>query len=343
MSATSGRAECHGEILDEGETAGVTLAGALVRAAAEAPERGVLIIAGDGMDGTLLTYPELLREAGAVRAGLAARGCAAGETVVLWGLEPRDFFPALWGCLLGGMVPLPIAGRDRERLDGALEVLGGARVLTDSAGDSPDFLDIAACRTGEGEGAAVAAADPGATALSLLSSGSTGRPKVIPLTHGGLAAFAVGNARMLGWGTDEVTLNWFTLDLSASLLLYHLLPVHLGMTNAHADTGPVLARPERWMDLVCRHGVRHTWAPAFGYRQLVSRVGEGHDWDLSGVRSLVSGGERITPRLADDLLTALGPFGLARDAFVPAWGMTETCTGITFGRYAGAADRKSVV
>ncbi|GAA3836846.1 hypothetical protein GCM10022226_68500 [Sphaerisporangium flaviroseum] len=347
-------AECHGPPHDGLDTAG-TLAGALPRAAAEAPERGVVVVAPDGLSSTLITYPDLLAAARRVLAGLLRSGHRPGDTVVLYGLAPEDFFPAFWACLLGGSVPLPVDGpreagprtRSVERLADACGRLGRPLVLTDAAGHAAlaehgaapglTVADIARL-PGAGESAPIPPSppEPAATALLMLSSGSTGTPKIIPLTHGGLADFAAGNRRMLGWEQGEKTLNWLPLDLSASLLLYHLLPVFLRMTNVHVRPELVLARPARWLDLVAEHRAHHTWAPTFGFQALLSALAgdaERPSWDLSHVRSLVSGGEQIVPRVAGDLMAALAPYGVPRDRFVPAWGMTETCTGITFGRY----------
>ncbi|MEU5863705.1 amino acid adenylation domain-containing protein [Nonomuraea sp. NPDC047529] len=339
-------------VADDGAALADTLAGALLRAASEAPDHGVVIVAPDGLSSTVLTYPELLAAARSVLAGLLRAGCAPGDTIVLYGLDLADYFPALWACLLGGLVPLPVdarrdtASRTRsvERLRGACDVLGRPRVLTDAAGvrtlaGENDLrpIDVAECRAAAVTDPTPPPAPGGAdTALLMLSSGSTGKPKLIPLTHAGLVDFAAGNRHMVGWEQQEKTLNWLPLDLSASLLLYHVLPVFLRMTNVHVPPEVVLARPVRWFDLICAHGAHHAWAPTFAFRLLCSALaggGERPRWDLRHVRTIVSGGEQITVRAVDDLLDALAPYGLPRDCFVPAWGMTETCTGITFGRY----------
>ncbi|MDR8414087.1 amino acid adenylation domain-containing protein [Nonomuraea sp. 3-1Str] len=339
------------QAVDDGALAD-TLADALLRAAGEAPDRGVVLVAPDGLSSTVLTYPELLEAARSVLAGLLRAGCGPGDTIVLYGLDLTDYFPALWACLLGGLVPLPVdarrdtASRTRsaERLRGVHDVLGRPRILTDAAGigtlagqDDVRPIDIAECRAAAVTDLTPPPAPDGAdTALLMLSSGSTGKPKLIPLTHAGLVDFAAGNRHMLRWEQQEKTLNWLPLDLSASLLLYHVLPVFLRMTNVHAPPEVVLARPARWFDLVSEHGAHHTWAPTFAFRLLCSALAGGDErrrWDLTHVRTIVSGGEQITVRAIDDLLDALAPYGLRRDCFVPAWGMTETCTGITFGRY----------
>lgn len=330
----------------------------LAEAASRAPDRGVLTVDEDGR-AVLAPYPELLERSRALLAVLREHGCVPGDTVVLHGLALPDFFPFLWACLGGGLVPLTVeAGADEtarlrtaERTVEACALLDGPRLVTDAAGAARlraagldarvRLLDADRCRQ-EAEAvprpvarAGRAPADPASTALLMLSSGSTGRAKVIPLTHAGLLDFVQGSREALGWRTGETTLNWLPVDHSASLLLYHLLPVHTRSTNVHVPPSLVLGAPLSWLDLCAEHRVRHTWAPTFGYQLLRGALAEqpGRDWDLSAIRTLVSGGEQILPEVVDALLAATAPFGVPGDCFVAGWGMSETCTGITWGRY----------
>lgn len=218
-----------------------------------------------------------------------------GSRVVLADLPLQEFFPAFWACVLAGAVPVPVFGR-------APQPLG---------------------RAGDGE------------ALVLLSSGSTGAAKAIPLTHRGLAEFAVGAGESLDLRPGETTLNWLPLDHSGALLLYHLLPVFTGASNVHVATDLVTSEPVRWLDLLTEHGAQHSWAPAFAYR-LVADSSEGRSWDLSHVRTLVSGGEQVPAGLMRRFAADLG---LPESVLRPAWGMTETCTGITIGRFSDGVHR----
>ncbi|MFI9331436.1 amino acid adenylation domain-containing protein [Kitasatospora sp. NPDC052868] len=350
---------CHGPDVLRAADEPATLAAVLARAAADRPDRGVVVVDAAGR-ATRMPYPDLLAQARTVLAGLRRGGCRPGDVLVLYGLELADYFPAFWACVLGGIVPLPVdvrrdaSARQRsvERLAGACTLLDGPRVLTDAAGTADlaghpegaalEALDIADCRAGggehgrddsDGQGEFVpAGSDP---ALLMLSSGSTGLPKVIPLTHEALLDFLPGSRQALGWGEDDSTLSWLPVDASAALLLYHVLPVYLGSDNVQVPTELVLAEPLRWFDLVTEHRSRHTWAPSFGFRMVWSALQDAPapDWDLAHVRTLVSGGEQIPPRVVDGFLAATAPYGVDPDCFVPCWGMTETTTAISWSRY----------
>ncbi|SDG11097.1 amino acid adenylation domain-containing protein/natural product biosynthesis luciferase-like monooxygenase domain-containing protein [Lentzea fradiae] len=230
------------------------------------------------------------------RATDLSRDVRRGDRVVLADLPLEEFFPAFWACVLGGAVPVPVFGGREVRPLGPAE---------------------------DGE------------ALVLLSSGSTGSAKAVPLTQRGLAEFAVGARESLGLRQDETTLNWLPLDHSGALLLYHLLPVFTGATNVHVETDLVTSEPLRWLDLLCEHEARHSWAPAFAYRLVADAAGD-RSWDLAHVRSLVSGGEQIPAGLMRRFAAVTG---LPESVLRPAWGMTETCTGITIGRFSDGVHR----
>ncbi|MQA26475.1 MAG: AMP-binding protein, partial [Micromonosporaceae bacterium] len=338
---------CRGEPLRF--TAGFprSLPQALVRAAERFPDAGVVTI--DQSGGTeSLGYPALLDRARRILRGLREENARPGDYAIVHSADPGHFFTAYWACVLGGVRPLLVARpsdpasaaaavarlRQAAPLLDRPVVLGGAEDLSSLDDSGLRLLDVAGCRD-HPPVLEIHRPDDADVAMLLMSSGSTGAPKLVQLTHRGLTEFAAGTPAMLPISPGQVTLNWLPLDHSGAFLLYHLLEVYLGCTNIHAATDRVLADPLRWLDLMAEHRVHHSWSPNFGYRLVAAALREAPDrgWDLSAVRTLVSGGEQITVPVMEEFLAAVEPFGVARGAFAPAWGMTETCTGITFGRY----------
>ncbi|MFE0687974.1 beta-ketoacyl synthase N-terminal-like domain-containing protein [Streptomyces xiamenensis] len=333
---------------------------ALQRAARRAPDAGVITVTPDGTSSTFQTYSELLLRARRLLDGLREHGVRPGDPVVLCGLPLDAFFPAFWACVLGGARPVAIADRAEagapalNRLRQVCDLLDAPLVLTDRSGAAglsrtdPALRAVAAedCATGpeapDLDADADADADAGIVvpdgadiAVLMLSSGSTGAPKAAQLTHHGLALFAASSRRILDLGPDDTTVNWLPVDHSGAFLLYHVLAVFTGTTNVHAPTDLVLADPLRWLDLLETHRATHSWAPAFGFSlvtEALAAPGGARARDLSRVRSLLSGGERIAEPVMRRFLTATGPFGLRAEHITAAWGMAETTTAITFGR-----------
>ncbi|MFK4086164.1 amino acid adenylation domain-containing protein [Kribbella sp. NPDC020789] len=320
------------------------LPSALLRAARDFGSAGVVEIGADGRE-TRLDFPTLLELAARILAGLRANGVRAGDPAVVHCTEPVGFFAAFWACTLGGIRPLLMAPSPegdrteagRERLRTVTDLLGWT-VLIGRPSDLPDDLglpvldpDALAGHEPTNEFHRPAADD---VAVLMLSSGTTGTPKIVQLTHRGLVEFAAGTPAMLPVRPGQTTLNWLPLDQSGAFLLYHLLPVFTGCTNIHVNTDWVLADPLRWLDLMDQHRVNHSWSPNFGYRLATQAIAGEPDrhWDLSALRSLVSGGEQITVPVMTEFLRLTNRFGVVPETFVAAWGMTETVTGITFAR-----------
>ncbi|GAA0605010.1 non-ribosomal peptide synthetase/type I polyketide synthase [Kribbella sandramycini] len=320
------------------------LPSALLRAARDFGAAGVVEIGPDGRE-TKLDFPTLLELAARILAGLRANGVRAGDPAVVHCTEPVGFFAAFWACTLGGIRPLLMAPSlegdrtesGRERLRTVTDLLGWT-VLIGRPSDLPDDLglpvldpDALAGHEPTNEFHRPAADD---VAVLMLSSGTTGAPKIVQLTHRGLVEFAAGTPAMLPVRPGQTTLNWLPLDQSGAFLLYHLLPVFTGCTNIHVNTRWVLDDPLRWLDLMDQHRVNHSWSPNFGYRLATQAIAGEPDrhWDLSALRSLVSGGEQITVPVMSEFLRLTNRFGVVPETFVAAWGMTETVTGITFAR-----------
>ncbi|MER7585143.1 MupA/Atu3671 family FMN-dependent luciferase-like monooxygenase [Kitasatospora sp. NPDC097691] len=344
----------HGEPVDLTADDPRTLPDLLRRAAGRFPSAGLVTLDRHGGARTV-RYPELLDTASRLLTGLRRHGLTPGSRAILVDLPAADFFPLLWACLLGGIRPLAISepvetARLRAgegRFAAAWQRLGHPPVLSTAAGVAA-LTDAGIPAIDHGTLTGRPCTDPyrpeaADTALLMLSSGSTGTAKVARLTHRGLAEFGHGSRRLLDWRPGEVTLNWLPTDHSGALLLYHLLPLFAGATQIHVPTDPVLADPLHWLDLMGRYRVNHSWAPAFGYQLVRDALARRPEFaaDLSAVRTLVSGGEQITAKLVRGFLAETARFGLPGDSFVPAWGMAETCTGITMGRFGapGSAHR----
>ncbi len=326
---------------------------ALERAAARYPDHGVIAVTAPGHQDRI-AYPDLLRRARHLLAGLRARGCQPGDAVVLHGLPLPDFFPALWACLLGGITPAAVAEPMPDdpspaavaRFAHLRGLLGEPLVLT---GHVPRLRALAGdAVVGIDECTAAEPADPHRpgpddVALLMLSSGSTGLQKAVRLTHRGLAEFAAATRRVFDVRPEHTSVNWMPLDHSGALLIYHVLEVFVGASNVHAPTDLVLGEPLRWLDLLAEHHAQHSWAPNFAY-QLIADAVEGSDrtWDLSSVRTLLNGGEQVTVPVVSRFLDATREFGITDDCVRPAWGMAETTTAITLGRYSPAAVHRVV-
>ncbi|MFC1706617.1 AMP-binding protein, partial [Planctomycetota bacterium] len=80
----------------------------LLRAAKDTPSAAMVHVRTDGTE-VRKTYGELQADAERVLRGYRAAGLQPGTKVAILLSRSLDFFPAFWGSVLGGLVPVPLA------------------------------------------------------------------------------------------------------------------------------------------------------------------------------------------------------------------------------------------
>jgi len=300
------------------------------------------------------SYPELLEQAARALAGLRTMDLRPGSPVIfqLPGLE--DFITAFWACMLGGYVPVPVsisptyetAHATLSKLRNAWQALGqpvvlSGSTLTDRLAAFADREGLTGFQVADMDDLRAHApatdwhdSDPDDVALLLLTSGSTGLPKAVRQTHHNLVRWTVSVAEACEFTPDDTSLNWMPLDHVGGLVMFHLRDLSVGCNQVHAPTETVLRSPLIWLDWIQRHRATITWAPNFAFglvNQHADDIAAGH-WDLSSMRFILNGGEAIVARTARRFMELLIPHGLPPTAMRPAWGMSETCSGVTYSR-----------
>jgi acyl-CoA synthetase (AMP-forming)/AMP-acid ligase II/thioesterase domain-containing protein/acyl carrier protein len=314
----------------------------LSRAARRHPRSGVCLLGADRGGETLLTYRALLNEARGILGGLRAHGVAPGANIVLLLERPGDFLPTFWACVLGGYVPCPLAlirndaqrwARHLAHIDTLLDHphLITTRALAPEVSSLPT-IDLEALRASAPQEPSekVQLNDP---AMLVLTSGSTGNSKAVVLTHANLLASMSGKNERQQLTSADVTLNWISFDHVAALLEAHLLPLYVGAMQLHVESAAILADPLLFLKLIDRYRVSMTFSPNFLFGQINARAGDiSPPLDLSCLRHIISGGEANVVETGQRFLELLAPYGLARSALWPAFGMTETCAGSIYSR-----------
>jgi acyl-CoA synthetase (AMP-forming)/AMP-acid ligase II/thioesterase domain-containing protein len=339
----------------EFDTAGI--AGLLLRTAALYPTSGVRVIGVQAPETEFLPYPALLREAKEILGGLQQRSGRPGAKIVLVLDRPRDFIPTFWACVLGGYVPCPVAPirNDPERwakhlahidtlLDHPIVVSAGA--LLD---ELPATLATARLQDlrKTGEPGRLHCAKNSELALLMLTSGSTGSSKAVELTHANLLASMEGRAERQQLTSADITFNWIAFDHVAALLESHMIALYVGATQLHAEPAAILTDPLQFLRLIDQHRTTLAFAPNFLLGQVndaleaTQGLHAGPDalkLDLSCLRRIVTGGEANVVATGKRFLELLAPYGLARTALWPAFGMTETCAASVYSHQFPDAD-----
>jgi len=328
-----------GGLLDLGENPPRFLRNLLERAAKNKPLLGLTII-GESGETSFFSFSQLYGQACQVASGLQHLGLRRGSPLILHFDDNAEFLIAFWACQIAHTTPLPVLSLEGGKLDAAWKLLGEPVILTATrlkerlarSGDyNMAFLDE--LRSSQAPFIADDVSDND-IALLMLTSGSTGASKAVKLSHRNLISSVGGSAIKNELGPDEITLNWMSLDHVAGLVYFHLRDMFLGCQQIHVSTAYILVDPLRWLDLLDQYNVTVTFAPNFAYGLVNERMQEAQTrhWDLSSIKGFLNGGEAILALSALQFLSLLGPHGARRDCMWPAWGMSETSSGVVCSR-----------
>jgi acyl-CoA synthetase (AMP-forming)/AMP-acid ligase II len=328
-----------------------TLTETLVARAAGA--RSLHYIAGEDQRRSV-TIAELHRTALGVLRHFQSQGIKAGDELIIFTASNEQFIDGFWACLLGGIVPVPVAVgiSDDHRLK-LLKIFGQLRNpwvysevaqitrLKDYASESGREAEFAALRgrmlaverlttlSGAGE---VRAARPQDIAFIQFSSGSTSDPKGVVLTHANVMANIRGIIECAQFSADDVSLSWMPLTHDMGLIGFHLCMLAAGIEHTIMDTRLFSRRPLAWLKEASARRATLLSSPNFGYKHLLKVFeSKGLDGvDLSSVRLIFNGAEPISVPLCRRFLDAMAPLGLKRTAMYPVYGLAEASLAVTF-------------
>ncbi len=308
----------------------------------------------------ILTYSELYSKAKQVLAGLRKQGVEPGDKVIFQYERNDMFIITFWGSILGGFIPVPIAkahsysapNSNLSKLVNACEMFDSYLVVTEERfieemnmliNDSKSASQLKNFKSATFETLMDSEPDPDIhqsnpddMAVIMLTSGSTGKPKGVMQQHQSLIARSKATIEHNGHGESDVSLNWMPLDHVGGIVMFHLRDVYCGCDQIQVPTNNILANPLKWLDLLDTFKATITWAPNFAYGLINDKAKEveAGSWDLSSVRFILNGGEAVVPKTTRRFLMLLKQHSLSETSMFPAWGMSETCSGVVYNQFA---------
>jgi long-chain acyl-CoA synthetase len=188
---------------------------------------GIFLVYDDGLRLWRYTYAEVAAAARRFAARLDAAGIGAGDAVIIWGENRPEWIAALWGCLLRGIVAVPIDYRASADFLLRVRAISGARIAL--VGDEVPPRDAAAWpadleawplaplladRTPPRE-LAPAAVTADTVAEIIFTSGATAEPKGVVITHRNILANLVPIEREVrryrAWGRPFFPIRFLDL------------------------------------------------------------------------------------------------------------------------------------
>src|ERR1700722_17018429 len=139
------------------------------------------LIHDDGFQARHYSYREIATRARAFAAKLREQGIGRDEKIILCGENRPEWIIALWGCLLEGVIAVPLDYRSSREFVERINAIVEARMIL--TGDEAGLYS----------GDALASSGPAAitrnqTAEIVFTSGATAEPKGVIITHGNILA-----------------------------------------------------------------------------------------------------------------------------------------------------------
>jgi long-chain acyl-CoA synthetase len=176
-----------------------------------AEEDGEFVVYDDGYRTWTRSYAEVARTARAFAARLRAQGIGKGDKVVFWLENCPEWIAALWGCLLEGVIAVPVDYRSSAEFQSRIASIVEARLIL-TADNIHTEVEWPVREPDPATPAAVEAED---IAEIVFTSGATAEPKGVLITHRNLLSNLVPVEREIQkyrkWGRPFYPIRFLNL------------------------------------------------------------------------------------------------------------------------------------
>jgi len=318
---------------------------------------GVTFIEGSDSE-TFITYRQLYENALVMLTHLQNQGLQQRQHLILFINNNKFFLEAFWACLLGGIVPVPVAigisDEHKAKLFRILNKLDHGRIYTDEKSftrlqqflQSPDLneqfivnaqqlnnITVIAEKLKPISGAATkAAVRPEDVAFIQFSSGSTSEPKGVVLTHANVMANIDGIGASDKMNDTDRSLSWMPLTHDMGIIGFHLNMMAYNVNQYLMSTDLFSRRPLLWLSKASEHKATLLSSPNFGYKHYLKSYSpeKAGDLNLSNVRLIYNGAEPISVTLCEQFLDTMAPHGLKKTAMHTVYGLAEASLAVSF-------------
>ncbi|MFL5748601.1 MAG: AMP-binding protein, partial [Niastella sp.] len=307
-----------------------------------------------GAKEVVLPYSELYDSAISALSFLQSQGLRPKDELVFQIEDNRTFVIVFWACILGGIVPVPLAiGRNddhKQKLFNIWPLLKNPFLIISSdnlfqmgafaqqqgleslfAVIGKKMINEADLFSSNGYGE-IYKADENDIAFVQFSSGSTGAPKGVMLTHKNLLTNVRAISAAANYSKEDSMLSWMPLTHDMGLIGFHINPLFSAMDHYLMPPALFVRRPSLWLDKATGHKATILCAPNFGYEYLMRHcnvVSGQYDWDLRSVRLLYNGAEPISESICRNFLHQLSKYGLKSNAMCPVYGLAEASLAVS--------------
>jgi acyl-CoA synthetase (AMP-forming)/AMP-acid ligase II len=301
-----------------------------------------------------LTFQQLCGDAEKIALFLR-NNMSIGSRVMLCYPPGLDYVKAFYGCLIAGMIAVPLyPPRRSAKSDRVIKIATCCQssvVLTINSQlqtiqqlwqaqnnehlplrffATDDLVTLDACVS-----EIMAEPNISSTTIAFLqyTSGSTGSPKGVVINHGNIASNIKHLILMGDSNSDDVFVNWLPPFHDLGLVIAILMPVYLGAQSVLMAPATFIRHPSVWLRAIDRYNGTVCGAPNFAYDLCVDKIKEEHvvDLDLSSWHVAFNAAEPVNATTLERFTARFTVKGFKQSSFYPSYGMAEATVFITGG------------
>lgn len=310
------------------------------------PDKKVFTFLTDGeAEEGIFTFSDLDRQARSIGAALQGMNLQ-GQRAVMICPPGLDYVALFFGCLYGGVIPVPAYPPDPNNLartlprvlsiikDAQASIILANRVILAAAKGlaaiAPDlaalrWLDVESLREGPGASWQETHPEPGSLAYLQYTSGSTLSPRGVMISHDNLLRNALVIGREFKMQPEETSVIWLPPYHNMGLIAGLLSHVAMGAPCMVMSPLAFLQSPYRWLKAISDYRATRSGGPNFAFDLAVQRVTaeQRATLDLSCWTLCFCGSEAVRADTINRFVGAFGSCGFHRSAFIPAYGLAE--------------------
>jgi amino acid adenylation domain-containing protein/non-ribosomal peptide synthase protein (TIGR01720 family) len=300
-----------------------------------------------------VSYHDLYELAAHALGFLQNKEVRAGDELVFQVDSNRDFIVLFWACMLGGIIPVPVAigqhdehkqklfniwsvlARPRlisspKRLDGLKAFAEMNNLLHVFSMMAANNVDVEEITRWEEDGQEFESTEDD-IAFIQFSSGSTGSPKGVILTHKNLITNISDITTAARYYQGDSMLSWMPLTHDMGLIGFHLNPLFVGMDHFLLPPGLFIRNPKIWLRKASEHRITILCSPNFGYQYILKHTDQTEQLniDLSSVRIFYNGAEPVSDDVCREFLERFSKYGLSTSCLYPVYGLAEASLAVS--------------
>jgi acyl-CoA synthetase (AMP-forming)/AMP-acid ligase II len=321
------------------------------RATEQPNDRAYVFVSDKGEEEAVLTFGQLHQRAGMVAARLAESGQAGDRALLLFG-PGLDFIIGYFGCLLAGVIPVPMMlPRRNSSLDSSASIVRDCSprfAMTNAHLNSarPDVVERF-----RGSGMHWINVDqPAEQSIELdrpllsqgrediaflqYTSGSTSDPKGVMVSHGNLIENLEMIRLTLGNTRCSTYVSWVPLYHDMGLILNVLQSVYLGSLCVLLAPVTFIQRPLTWLRAIDNYRAEVAGAPNFAFDLCLQRFrpDQAQGLDLSCWKLAFNAAEPVRADTIERFAVTFGAYGFNPRSMYPLYGMAEATLLISSGK-----------